>query len=53
MISEAGANSVKANVRAANVKVRRVLCGGPAGAKSSLREIRRWLIGRELFDETK
>ena len=48
-----GANSVKANIRKANVKARRVLSGEPAGAKSSTSEIRRWLIGRELFEETK
>jgi hypothetical protein len=48
-----GADSVQANVCIANVKACRVSCGGPAEAKSSSPEIRRWLIGRELFEETK
>ena len=48
-----GADSVQANVREANVKACRVSCGEPAGAKSPYFEMRRWLIGRELFEETK
>jgi hypothetical protein len=47
------ADSVKANVRGANVKACRALCGEPAGAKLANSEICRWLIGRELFEETK
>ena len=47
------ADSVQANVREANVKACRALGGKPAGAKLANCEIRRWLIGRELFDETK
>ncbi len=45
-------NSVQANVRHAQVKTRRAICGDSAGAKSAS-EIRRWLIGRDLFEETK
>ncbi len=46
-------DSVQANVREAHVKARRGSIGEPAGAKLVSQEIRRWLIGRELFEETK
>ena len=48
-------NSVQANVRQADVKARRAflveLCRNYIGAGTS--EIRRMLIGRELFNETR
>ena len=53
MRTDSGADSVKANVRIAHVKACRASCGEPAGAKSFTPEIRRWLIGRELFNASK
>ncbi len=46
-------DSVQANVREAHVTGRRCSYGEPAAHKEVSQESRRWLIGRELFAETK
>jgi len=55
MIIDAGPDSVEANMSEALVKAhssRGLLCAGRNQIGAGTSEIRRWLIGRELFEET-